>query len=148
MNNFNTKQLIYSWPKWMQDYRLTSNSPKKSDIMFEITNEWLEAHSTIKGGWTKKQAEILCFSWPLTKGWKRKAINNFITNKDRVNFESAAHITCKTKKPDDLTIDRCIEYLFNRGVNDFTSEQKLKIHDLEFSLSYKSKIINQKFNNQ
>lgn len=65
--------------------------------MFEITTKWLEIHSTKKGGWTRKQAEILGFTWPLKKGWKRKIHGQFITNTDRVNFESAANITCKTK---------------------------------------------------
>ena len=38
------------------------------------------------------------------------------------------------KHEQDLTINKCIDYLFNRGTNDFTSEQKLKIQDLAFSL--------------
>ncbi len=66
--------------------------------MFKITNTWLDKNRTKRGGWTKKQAEILFVSWPLQKGWKSKVINHGITKIDRVNFESAAHITCKNKK--------------------------------------------------
>ena len=81
-------------------------------IMFEITTKWLDIHSTNKGGWTRKQAEILGFSWPLKKGWKRKIHGQFITNTDRVNFESAANITCKTKKLASPTIEQLIDGLY------------------------------------
>jgi hypothetical protein len=30
MDKHYTKKLMANWPKWMQDYRLTSNSPKKT----------------------------------------------------------------------------------------------------------------------
>ncbi len=65
--------------------------------MFKITNTWLMKHRTKNGGWTKKQVEILGFDWPLKKGWKNLIIGFGIINVDRVNFESAAHITCKPK---------------------------------------------------
>ena len=65
--------------------------------MFKITNEWLDAHRTKRGGWTRKQAEVLGFSWPLKKGWKRKIHGQFITNTDRLNFESAANKMCEPK---------------------------------------------------
>lgn len=66
--------------------------------MFKITNDWLDAHRTKKGGWTKAQAEVLCFSWPLKKRWKGQAIGHFITKNDRIKFEAAVTKTCKTKK--------------------------------------------------
>lgn len=72
--------------------------------MFKITNDWLMNNRTKNGGWTKKQFVILGLSWPQKSGWKGSLIGCSITNTDRVNFESAAHITCKTKKPEVLRI--------------------------------------------
>lgn len=42
----------------------------------------------------------------------------------------------KLKNENNLTIDKCIDYLFNRGTDCFTSEQKLKIHDLDDHLKH------------
>lgn len=101
--------------------------------MFKITNEWLDQHRTKKGGWTKKQAEVLGFSWPLVKKWKRQAIGHSIPVKTRVNFESAANITCKTnlasRKKNDFTIESCIEYLCSNHAS-ITCEQTTEINKL------------------
>ena len=66
--------------------------------MFKITNEWLDANKTIKGGWTREQVNVLGLSWPLRKNWKKGVIGNFILQSDRIKFENAANITCKSKK--------------------------------------------------
>lgn len=38
-NNTDTKKLISNWPEWMQNYRLTSNSPNKKTITKRLLNE-------------------------------------------------------------------------------------------------------------
>ena len=39
MNKHCTKKLMANWPKWMQNYRLTSNSPQRTS---ELTRKPLE----------------------------------------------------------------------------------------------------------
>ncbi len=102
--------------------------------MFKITNEWLMQHRTKKGGWTKSQAEVLFLQWPLWKGWKHSMIGNSITNTDRVNFESAAHITCKNSKFETFNINSCLKYLWENHKN-FDGEQYLEIKYLLVKLS-------------
>jgi len=66
--------------------------------MFKITNEWLDKHRTKNGGWTREQVNVLGLSWPLRKNWKKGITGCSILQSDRIKFESAANITCKTKK--------------------------------------------------
>lgn len=93
--------------------------------MFKITEQWLDDHKTKKGGWTKKQAATLHLTWPLIKGWKNKVIGMNITDKERVKFEFSSIITSKTKKPTNLTIDKCIDYLCKNmnKINEFHAKK-------------------------
>lgn len=79
--------------------------------MFKITNDWLMQHRTKKGGWTKRQFEILWLKWPMKKGWKKFVIGQHLTCDQQIAFEQAAITECKTKKPDNLTIDKCLAHL-------------------------------------
>lgn len=44
MDKHSVKKIMASWPKWMQDYRLTSNSPQKTS---ESTHESQENKNKI-----------------------------------------------------------------------------------------------------
>lgn len=67
--------------------------------MFKITTGWLMQNRTKKGAWTKAQFDILDLKYPPAKGWMTMCVGGGIQDKTKLAFESAAHITCKTKKP-------------------------------------------------
>lgn len=55
----------------------------------KITKEWLLAHRTTRGSWTKAQAEILGLTYPLKKGWIQLVINREILLSEKLRFEAA-----------------------------------------------------------
>jgi hypothetical protein len=55
--------------------------------MFTITREWIEAHRSDRGGWTKDQCAAIGVSWPLVAGWKRAAVGRQITDEAKCRFE-------------------------------------------------------------
>lgn len=63
---------------------------EKNDKTFEITREWLHAHKTLRGGWTKKQVSVLGVVWPLENGWTRSIHLMKITQEQRRAFEAFA----------------------------------------------------------
>jgi hypothetical protein len=56
---------------------------------FTITREWIEAHRTPRGGWTRLQIEALGEPWPPPHGWRRRAVGRQITDRSRAQFELA-----------------------------------------------------------
>ncbi|CAG9269835.1 hypothetical protein [Paraburkholderia caribensis] len=38
----------------------------------KITDEWMRAHATRNGGYTKKQLELAGVTWPPITGWKKE----------------------------------------------------------------------------
>jgi ribonuclease HI len=63
-----------------------------------VTNEWLRNNRTPNGGYSRKQVELLGFTWPLDKGWKEKIIGKEISE-DVVNkFEAISSGVMKGQK--------------------------------------------------
>jgi len=95
---------------------------------FIITKEWLQNNKTPRGGYTKKQAEILLQTWPLKKGWQNKVIGTKIWVEMKNRFESLKTPNKKQVR-EVLTIENCIEYLFKNmdKVNATQSYKLLKI---------------------
>ena len=58
--------------------------------MFKVTKEWLEINCTEKGGYTRKQLEILGIEWPPKSGWKELLIGTEITDDVRIEFDLAS----------------------------------------------------------
>lgn len=52
-----------------------------------ITREYVHAHRTAAGGWTKAQLAALGVSWPPTKGWLTAIIGLEITDDQAMRFE-------------------------------------------------------------
>lgn len=77
---------------------------------FIITKEWLQNNKTVRGGYTKAQAEILLQTWPLKKGWQNKVIGKKIWIEMKNRFESLKAPNKKQVR-EVLTIDNCIAYL-------------------------------------
>jgi hypothetical protein len=55
--------------------------------VFRITKDWIEAHQSNQGGWTRDQVQAIGLDWPLVKGWKWKVIGLQITDETKARFE-------------------------------------------------------------
>lgn len=52
-----------------------------------ITKEWLERNKTKRGGYTKRQLEILAVDWPPEKGWASQVAGKEISDDGVREFE-------------------------------------------------------------
>jgi len=59
-----------------------------SDAMFCITDEWLTNNRTERGGYTKKQLNLLGIEWPPSRGWKDMFIGKNIDIATAKAFET------------------------------------------------------------
>lgn len=97
---------------------------------FVITKKWLNDNKTEKGGWTKKQVEMLNLDWPLKKNWQKEVIGQSM-------FLPAKQLFEKYKTPNKkqfksvLTIDNCIAYLF-KNAHKINKSQWLELKLMQF----------------
>ena len=99
--------------------------------MFRITKEWLNAHKTAKGAWTKEQMSALGIKWPPQGGWKLQVCGTLIQDSDKERFEAGSNqysnrvmslFTIKValnhmSKDELLEICGCVNSLLNRIEN-------------------------------
>ena len=64
-----------------------------------ITKEWLNAHSTERGGYTKSQITAIGVPWPAPKNWKRDVIGREVSLESAKIFE---------KKAERSLLEKCI----------------------------------------
>jgi 5-methylcytosine-specific restriction endonuclease McrA len=57
--------------------------------MFRVTRDWIMAHRSESGGWTKLQLKVIQVSWPPTRGWMDKACALTISAQAKLAFEVA-----------------------------------------------------------
>ncbi|MFJ3465338.1 hypothetical protein [Achromobacter spanius] len=55
-----------------------------------ITNDWLVQWQTVRGGYNKRQLEVLGIVWPPKRGWKRDVIGLSIPDEAARAFELAS----------------------------------------------------------
>lgn len=55
-----------------------------------VTNELLAAGSSVKGGFSRKQVELLGGEWPLRQGWKDVLIGKEVSDENAQAFVSLA----------------------------------------------------------
>jgi hypothetical protein len=53
----------------------------------KITREWIRAHATQKGGYTRAQLEAIGVPWPPQTGWPDRVVGIEITEQQRRIFE-------------------------------------------------------------
>ena len=58
-----------------------------------VTREWIHAHKTVRGGWTKRQFAALGVTWPLKHGWLEMVVGLQISDEQVRAFEHAAERT-------------------------------------------------------
>ena len=58
----------------------------------KITAQWIHAHKTVNGAWTRRQLAAIGVEWPPERGWIGRVIGHPITEEQRIAFvqESAA----------------------------------------------------------
>jgi hypothetical protein len=56
--------------------------------MHTVTEQWIRDHATAKGGWKKRQLELIGEPWPPKPGWIARAVGRQITEDQRLEFES------------------------------------------------------------
>lgn len=54
--------------------------------MIKVTNQLIEQGRSAAGGWNAKQLRYIKVFWPLTKGWKERAIGAEITEESAEQF--------------------------------------------------------------
>jgi len=98
----------------------------------ELTIDYIDSHKTKAGAWTRKQIEALGLKWPLVTGWKDRLVGEIITAEQANIFETenVRKVKGKPNKSHQLTIDKCIEYLF-KNVNKLTHHQLVRLRNVE-----------------
>ncbi len=56
-------------------------------VVMKITREWIIAHATPKGGYTRAQLEAIGVPWPPRTGWPDRVVGIEITEQQRRIFE-------------------------------------------------------------
>jgi hypothetical protein len=56
-------------------------------VVMKITREWIRAHATPKGGYTRAQLEAIGVPWPPVAGWPDRVIGQEISEEQRRIFE-------------------------------------------------------------
>lgn len=57
---------------------------------YRVTREWIEAHASGSGGWTRVQLHAIGVGWPPEKGWKERVHGKMIPDENRLTFEGKA----------------------------------------------------------
>ncbi|WP_376960085.1 hypothetical protein ABNQ39_20455 [Azospirillum sp. A26] len=52
----------------------------------QITEEFIEAAKTPRGGWNAKQLAAVGIAWPPKHGWRRRLVGKWITQEDAERF--------------------------------------------------------------
>lgn len=65
--------------------------------MFEVTEDWVKANRSGKGGWNRQQLELLGVKWPPIRGWLNETVGRQITDVDKQRFESLQGLTQKLR---------------------------------------------------
>jgi len=55
---------------------------------FTVTAQWMKKHSTLSGGWTRRQLAQIGVSWPPPIGWQDESVGKQITDEQRRVFEA------------------------------------------------------------
>jgi hypothetical protein len=55
--------------------------------MFRVTQHWIKAYQSGRGGWNKKQLACIGVDWPPKTGWILAAAGGEITEQKKTEFE-------------------------------------------------------------
>jgi len=97
---------------------------------FIITRDWIFNNRTERGAWTKKQITALGLKWPATSGWIDELVGEAISSHNARLFEEGSSKSKVKIKHKELTINKCIEYLFTNA-HKLKSTQLMEIRNIE-----------------
>jgi len=98
--------------------------------IFVITRNWIFDNRTKRGAWTKEQINALGLKWPATSGWIDQIVDTSISSHNARLFEEGRIKNSKSIKQPNMTIDKCIAYLFN-NVNKLNSSDMVRIMNIK-----------------
>jgi hypothetical protein len=75
------------------EHQLTSRDMKPESV--EITDEWITAGMSDRGGWSKAQLAILGVAWPPVTGWKQRVKGRLIPQAEAERFVALRNSTGK-----------------------------------------------------
>ena len=61
-------------------------------MTYTVTPKFITQGQSFRGGWSKRQIEILGFEWPPKPGWRREAIGREIAYAEADEFLSLAKL--------------------------------------------------------
>jgi len=67
----------------------------------KITENWIKAHGTQRGGWTRAQLALIGVAWPPEKGWLSGAKGRVISDEAARKFEVLGKCSPKLRAIDD-----------------------------------------------
>lgn len=70
-----------------------------------LTREYIDAHKTPAGAWTRSQMQAIGVEWPQSKGWINRVIGNEISFENAMLFEakkSASQIKVSKMSPEGI----------------------------------------------
>ena len=97
---------------------------------FIITRDWIFNNRTKRGAWTKAQLNALGLKWPARSGWIDELVGEAITSHNARIFEEAAGKTKNNKKHQELSVGKCIAYLFTNA-HKLKSTQLIELRNIE-----------------
>jgi hypothetical protein len=59
----------------------------------KLTDEWMRAHATRNGGYSKKQLELIGVAWPPITGWRKEISGREIDAAAAEEFAAIARAT-------------------------------------------------------
>jgi hypothetical protein len=74
-------------PTWALDDSSTTRDVKDEPMI--VTRDFLEAHRSARGGWTRAQLAAIGVPWPPPAGWMGRIVGTEITEAQRAAFVAA-----------------------------------------------------------
>lgn len=71
---------------------------KSAESSFVVTDAWIRAYASSKGGWTNAQLAVFEQKFPPEHGWKKRAIGRRISLEQKKAFEDGKHILARRKR--------------------------------------------------
>ena len=90
-----------------------------------ITKEYIHAHKTRRGAWTKVQVEALGLEWPPRQGWINDLIGTMLTPDKAYLFESGKNTKAGNKKENYWDLGKAII----KNVDKLTDSQIIRLYE-------------------
>lgn len=100
--------------------------------MIKITIEYIQAHKTENGSWTKAQIFALGLSYPLKNGWQKRLVGQELSDEQAKLFEEGKHQFEKRSKGKSYSKKLALK-LKNKDLNYETSYRVCRLSNNQIS---------------